>query len=141
MNYIVQAMVPFFLQVTSEANKENSPSERVKQMIVILDAVLSESGDFMVELVGELRDMGVEYRVGRGEVHPGSVRWKRRVSERTVGDDTQVWGGLQDMGVEYRVGRGEVHPGSVRWKRRVSERTVGDDTQVWGGLQDMGVEY
>ena len=51
--------------------------------------------------------MGVEYRVERGEVHPGSVRWKRRVSERTVGDDTQVWGGLRDMGVEY--------------------------TQVWGG--------
>ena len=106
MNYIVQAMVPFFLQVTSEANKENSPSERVKQMIVILDTVLSESGDFMVELVGELRDMGVEYRVGRGEVHPGSVRWKRRVSERTVGDDTQVWGGRTwGWSIELRGGR------------------------------------
>ena len=51
--------------------------------------------------------MGVEYRVGRGEVHPGSVRWKRRVSERTVGDDTQVWGGrtwgwsIESVGERY----------------------------------------
>lgn len=58
-------------------------------MVVILDTVLSENAQFMAELAGELQALGVAYRISR-DMHPGSVRWKRTVSERSVDDEAQV---------------------------------------------------
>lgn len=60
-------------------------------MVVILDTVLSENAQFMAELAGELQALGVMYRVSHG-LFPGSVCWKRSMSERSVTDEAQVGG-------------------------------------------------
>ncbi len=77
-------------QASREASKENSPTERVKQMVILLDTVLSENADFMAELTQELREMEVGYRVTHGNMPPGSVRWRRRVIERDVDSSAKV---------------------------------------------------
>ena len=66
-------------------------------MVVILDTVLSENALFMAELAGELQALGVMYRVSHG-LFPGSVRWKRSVSERSVTDEAQVGVGGREEG-------------------------------------------
>ena len=63
-------------------------------MVVILDTVLSENAQFMAEVAGELQALGVMYRVSH-DLFPGSVRWKRSVSERSVTDEAQVCGGRE----------------------------------------------
>ena len=76
-------------KATSESSKENSPNERLRQMIVILDTSLSENAELMAELASEMKEAGVEYRVS-SEFHPGSVRWRRKVTERCVSEDAEV---------------------------------------------------
>ena len=71
-------------------------------MVVVLDTVLSENALFMAELAGELQALGVMYRVSH-VLFPGSVRWKRSVSERSVTDEAQVGVGGREEG-----GRGKV---------------------------------
>ena len=66
-------------------------------MVVILDTVLSENAQFMAELAGELQALGVMYRVSH-DLFPGSVRWKRSMSERSVTDEAQVCGGRGGKG-------------------------------------------
>ena len=58
-------------------------------MVVLLDTALSENDDFMSHLVSELQSLEVTYRV-RGDMHPGSVSWKRIVTDRTVDESAQV---------------------------------------------------
>ena len=58
-------------------------------MVVLLDTVLSENDDFMTHLVSELHTLKVTYRVC-GDMHPGSVSWKRIVTDRTVDESAQV---------------------------------------------------
>ena len=72
-------------------------------MVVILDTVLSENAQFMAELAGELQALGVMYRVSHG-LFPGSVRWKRSVSERSVTDEAQVGVGGREEGGGGRYG-------------------------------------
>ena len=60
-------------------------------MVVLLDMVLSENDDFMTHLVPELRTLKVTYCVC-GDMHPGSVSWKRIVTDRTVDESAQVGG-------------------------------------------------
>ena len=59
-------------------------------MIVLVDTSLSENPDFMEVLVRELREVGVDYRVGSGRQPAGSVRWRRKQWERTVDETAQV---------------------------------------------------
>ena len=66
-------------------------------MVVILDTVLSENAQFMAELAGELQALGVMYRVNH-DLFPGSVCWKRSMSERSVTDEAQVGGGRGGKG-------------------------------------------
>ena len=58
-------------------------------MIVLLDVSLSENPSFIAELSTQLKDLGVTYRVSNMEPS-GSVRWKRKVTDRTVDDNAQV---------------------------------------------------
>ena len=58
-------------------------------MIVLLDISLSENPSFIAELSVQLKDLGVTYRVSNMEP-AGSVRWKKKVTERTVDDNAQV---------------------------------------------------
>ena len=78
-------------KATSDASKETrGPAERVKQMIVVLDRVLVENAELMAELTTELGSLGVEYQVGSSDMHPGSVKWKRKISERSVDEEAKV---------------------------------------------------
>lgn len=82
-------------KAASTASKETrDPTERVKQMIVVLDKALMENAEFMAELTAELSTLSVAYEVGSADMHPGSVKWKRRHPERTVDENAKVgWSG------------------------------------------------
>ena len=58
-------------------------------MIVLLDTSLSEKPSFIAELSTQLKDLGVAYRVKNMDP-AGSVRWKRKLTDRTVDDNAQV---------------------------------------------------
>ena len=78
-------------KAASDTGKETrDPAERVKQMIVVLDKALVENAEFMTELTTELSTLSVGYEVGSTDMHPGSVQWKRRLSERTVDENAKV---------------------------------------------------
>ena len=78
-------------KAASDTSKESrQPGDRVKKMIVVLDKALVENAEFMTELTPELSALGVGYQVGSAEMHPGSVQWKRMISERTVNEDAKV---------------------------------------------------
>ena len=59
-------------------------------MVVLLDTTLSENGDFMAHLASELHALEVTYRICQ-DMHPGSVRWKRIVTDRAVDKSAQVY--------------------------------------------------
>ena len=78
-------------KAASDAGKEiRDPAERVKQMIVVLEKALVENVEFMTDLTKELSTLSVAYEVGLSDMHPGSVQWKRRLSERTVDENAKV---------------------------------------------------
>ena len=78
-------------KAASDSSKESrGPADRVKQMIVVLDRALVESAEIMTELTTELSTLGVAYEVGTNEMPPGSVTWKRKMSERTVDTNAKV---------------------------------------------------
>ena len=78
-------------KAASDTGKETrDPAERVKQMIMVLDKALVENAEFMTELTMELSTLSVGYEVGSADMHPGSVQWKRRLSERTVDENAKV---------------------------------------------------
>lgn len=58
-------------------------------MIIILDTSLSENAELMAELASEMNEAGIEYRVN-SEMYPGSVRWRRKVTERSVNENAEV---------------------------------------------------
>ena len=72
-----------------KTSKENRPSERLKQMVVILDSTLSENIEFMEEFGKGLNNMEVGYEISKDN-EPGSVRWKRIMKERTLTDSVEV---------------------------------------------------
>ena len=78
-------------KASSETRKEvRGPAERVKQMIVVLERALVESAEFMTELTTELSALSVGYVVGCDDMPPGSVMWKRKITERTVDEKAKV---------------------------------------------------
>ena len=78
-------------KAAKESSKENKPGEVLKRMLVILDTVLAENVEFMKEFVVKLNAEGVTYQISESdENEPGSVRWKRIMTERTVDEDAKV---------------------------------------------------
>ena len=78
-------------KAASDTSKESrAPGHRVKKMTVVLDKALVESAEFMTELTTELSALDVGYQVGSDDLYPGSVLWKRMISERTVDENARV---------------------------------------------------
>lgn len=76
---------------TKEATKEHRPGERLKHMVVVLDTTVSENKDFMAVFATSMRSLEMEYRISSCD-EPGTVRWTRVMTERTVNDSAQVVG-------------------------------------------------
>ena len=78
-------------KAASDTSKESrAPGDRLKQMIVVLDKALVENAEFMTELTTELSSLDVGYQIGSDDLYPGSVLWKRKISERTVDENAKV---------------------------------------------------
>ena len=72
-----------------EKRREESPQERLRNMILVLDSSLAENTQFMEAIVGELEEMGVEIRVGADGV-PGGVTWCRKQRQREITANAKV---------------------------------------------------
>ena len=78
-------------KAASDMSKESrGPGDRVKKMTVVLEKALVENVEFMTELTTELSALNVGYQVGSDDLYPGSVLWKRNISERTVDENARV---------------------------------------------------
>ena len=80
-------------QANSASRKEDQPSERLKQMVVILETAIAENSSLMSCLVGKLSEVEVEYRISKESPHPGTISWRRKTAERAVDQQAQVGGG------------------------------------------------
>jgi signal recognition particle GTPase len=75
---------------TDTSKESRAPGDRVKKMTVVLEKALVESAEFMTELTTELSTLDVGYQVGSNDLYPGSVLWRRTISERTVDENARV---------------------------------------------------
>ena len=77
------------VKVLKATDQENRPGERVKNMVVHLDSRLSQRTEMMVHLLTELKQLNIDHLMELSDV-PNLVRWRRKLTNRTINDDATV---------------------------------------------------